>query len=88
MKVIPISFNFAGSLGFSLACPQPGQTASTCSLECVKHGRVSTQQAQMGWNTVQRVFAKPFQTYFQTFNSSTNSVVTLRVLTVVVKASA
>ena len=29
MKVMPFSFNLAGSLGFSLAWPQPGQTAST-----------------------------------------------------------
>jgi len=32
MNVMPISFSVAGSFGFSLACPQPGQTASTpCS---------------------------------------------------------
>ena len=30
MKVMPFAFKVAGSLGFSLACPQPGHTASTC----------------------------------------------------------
>ena len=29
MKVMPFAFKVAGSLGFSLACPQPGHTAST-----------------------------------------------------------
>mmetsp|Transcript_32470 Transcript_32470/g.75831 ORF Transcript_32470/g.75831 Transcript_32470/m.75831 type:complete len:217 (-) Transcript_32470:321-971(-) len=30
IKVMPISLSLAGSFGFSLAWPQPGQTASTC----------------------------------------------------------
>lgn len=29
MKVMPSGFNRSGNLGFSDACPQPGQTAST-----------------------------------------------------------
>ena len=35
MKMMPFSFRVAGSFGFSLACPQPGQTASTWRRACL-----------------------------------------------------
>ena len=45
MKIMPFSFNVAGSLGFSLACPQPGQTASTWSVK----GRQKVQGTTLWW---------------------------------------
>ncbi len=45
MKMMPFSFSLAGSLGFSLAWPQPGQTASTSS----GPNDVSLKMEEMPW---------------------------------------